>query len=591
MKFTIGRRIGLGFIVFIFFTTIAFVLTILTLKESKKRTDLVVGEVTPSVAALTELNLLLQRSHTDISKWFYNKSFSDIDFRIELKSIIEKEYPLKKEELKNLSKNWNTASKEQLQNIFIRIETLFKVYKNEIMNKLQATESYEDISVYFPIRLQFEDSELSIKTIYKKLNQLIESEQKMAEDVKTEMFKSFNFLRRFVILLGILLIVGGILIAIFTARSITVPVQKLKNLLQQMSLGMLPKERISPRKDEIGDMQKALNNLVQSLNQTTKFAEETGSGNFNAEHNPLSKDDVLGFALIKMRDNLAENERSLEKKVAERTEEVVRKKEEIEEKNKELVAVYKQVTDSIHYAKRLQDAILPTTDFIKESLPNSFVFYKPKDIVSGDFYWMHKRNNTTYFAAIDCTGHGVPGAFMSLIGYNVLKDITTHSNAITPAEMMNKMRDGVITALQADTGVNDAKDGMDMTLCSINFDTLELNYAAAFNPLLIVREGELTEYKADKFPIGNYIGEKKPFKNTTIPLKKGDQIYIFSDGYADQFGGDKGKKFMIGDFKKLLLDISQLPTNQQHKQLETTFTTWKGHLEQVDDILIIGVKI
>ncbi len=590
MKFTIGRRIGLGFATLIVLTSIAFILTIYTLSDSKNKTELVVGQVTPSVSALKELNLLLQRSHTNISKWFYSKSFNDLDFRDELKHIIDQEYPLKKNQLIDLSKEWSADEQSQLKNIFSRIETLFKVYKNDIMKELNSTEKYEDASIYYLVRLPYEDSELSIKTIYKNLNSLIELKQNNAETVKEQMFSSFNFLNRFVQLLGIALIIGGILVAVFTTRSITIPIQKLKKILQSMSLGIVPNEIIRPSNDEIGDMGIALNDLVQSVKETTNFAKETGSGNFSADFKPLSKDDTLGQALLLMRDNLAENELSLERKVAERTEEVVRQKEEIEVKNSELVILYKQVTDSIHYAKRIQEAILPTQEYINQVLPDNFVLYMPKDIVSGDFYWITKKENKVYFAAVDCTGHGVPGAFMSLVGHNILEDIINNSSLNQPAEIMNALRDGVIKALNAENN-QDTKDGMDMTLCCIDYATLELQYAAAFNPLYLVRNNELKQYDANKFPIGKFLGEKQNFTNHTIQLQKGDQLFLFSDGYADQFGGPRGKKFMVGNFRRLLLNISQLSSKEQRQKLESTLSDWQGIQDQVDDVLVIGLKI
>lgn len=591
IRFTIGRRIGLGFGVFILLTSIAFILTVFTVKDSKRRTETVVGQVTPSVAELKELNLLLQRTHTDISKWFYNKSFNDVEFREELKSIIQTEYPKQKASLLKLSKNWNDEEKRQLRVIFGRVETLFKVYQNEIISQLNSTEAYEDANIYMLARLPYEDSEVNIKTIYKNLNILIASKQASAATVQEEMFKKFNFLNWFVELLGLTLLVGGICIAFFTTNSITKPIQKLKKMLLSMGQGILPKERIRATHDEIGEMGTALNELIQSMHQTTDFAKETGSGNFNASYTPLSKDDSLGLALIKMRDDLAENERFLEQKVIERTEQVVRQKEEIENKNEELEILYKQVTDSIHYAKRIQEAILPPNNFINKVLPKSFVLYKPKDIVSGDFYWIEKKNNLVYFAAVDCTGHGVPGAFMSLVGHNILKDIINNTAIIKPSEIMDRLREGVVNTLHADKSGKETKDGMDMTLCCINYETLELQFAAAFNPLYIVRNGALVEHKANKFPIGAFIGEKTNFDNNSLQLQKGDQIFIFSDGYADQFGGPKGKKFMVGNFRKLLTQITEMEPAEQKQQLESILTDWQGDQEQVDDVLVIGVKI
>lgn len=591
MKFTIGRRIGFGFATFILLTMIAFILTVYTLNESKRRTVTVVEEVAPSVAELKALNLLLQRSHTDVSKWYYVKSFNEIDFRNELERIIKTEYPQKKAILTEYSKAWSDEEKKQLQIIFERTDALFKLNQTEILDQLSTNEAYQDPSIYMIARIPYEQSETDIKVIYRNLNTLIELRQKYSEDVTQRMFTSINFLKNFVILLGITLVIGGILIAVFTTRSITKPIQVLKKMLLSMGLGILPKERIAASRDEIGEMGNALNDLIRSMQQTTDFAKETGAGNFDAVYNPLSKDDSLGHALLKMRVDLAENERFLEQKVIERTEEVVRQKSEIETKNEELEILYKQVTDSIHYAKRIQDAILPTSNVVKHLLPDSFILFKPKDIVSGDFYWIEKKNELVYFAAVDCTGHGVPGAFMSLVGHNILKDIIKNTSAEKPAEILDRLREGVVSTLRADDSGKQAKDGMDMTLCAINYKTLELQYAAAFNPLYIIRKGELMLHPANKFPIGSYVGEKANFDNHSIQLEKGDQIFIFSDGYADQFGGPSGKKFMVGNFRKLLLQIADLNSFLQKEKLNETLLTWQGGQEQVDDVLVIGVKV
>jgi serine phosphatase RsbU (regulator of sigma subunit) len=270
--------------------------------------------------------------------------------------------------------------------------------------------------------------------------------------------------------------------------------------------------------------------------------------------------------------------------VQERTDQVVQQKKEME-------VLFKHVTDSIHYAKNIQEAILPPTNVWNSLLPNSFVLYKPKDIVSGDFYWIDKKSDWVYFACVDCTGHGVPGAFMSIVGYNLLKDILMDDAISTPAQIMDKMNIGVSSTFHRDQAVRNTKDGMDMTLCAINFQTMELQYASAFNPLYIVRNNELSKYNADKFPVGMDVGETKLFTNNLIKLQKGDLIYICSDGYADQFGGPKGRKFMVNNFRKLLVDVSKNSIESQHQVLSQTIENWKGSCEQVDDILVIGLKL
>ena len=590
-RFTIGRKIGTGFGVLVFLTMIAFILTIFTVTKSKQQTESVVGQVTPSVSALKEFNFLLQKSQTLISKWYYLQAGDDAPHKNELRNLINKDYPNIKIKIGDLSKDWTSEERENYKTIVKFSDELFNVYKNEIMSQISSFDSYQDATVYFPAKISFEDTEEKIKVLYTQLNELISQKQKNAEATTDLMFNSFNFLENFVKLLGIGLIVGGILIAIFTTNSITKPIQALKKMLLSMGLGILPKERISYRTDEIGEMGIALNSLVESMESTTEFAKQTGKGNFDAYYKPLSKDDSLGHALLLMRDGLAENERVLEKKVIERTEEVVKQKEEIEEKTRELEILFKQVTDSIHYAKRIQEAILPPDSLVKNVLPESFVLYKPKDIVSGDFYWIDKKGDWSYFAAVDCTGHGVPGAFMSIVGHNLLKDILKNTDSIAPSIIMDKMNDGVANTLHTNSSEKQTKDGMDMTLCALNYNTLELQFSGAFNPLYIIRNGELIQHKADKFPVGMFVGEKQNFTNNLIQLQKGDSIYVFSDGYADQFGGPKGKKFMAGNFRSLLVEISKLPIDKQKVTLNQTIEEWRGNLEQVDDILIIGVSV
>jgi serine phosphatase RsbU (regulator of sigma subunit)/HAMP domain-containing protein len=594
-KFTIGRKIGAGFGLVILFTVIAFIYTNVIITESKRKTDQVVQVVTPSVAALENFQLKLQRSQILITKWFHVQSPDDDPFKKELRDLIKFQYKYLKKSIDTVSVYWTKEEKNEMNLIFSLTDKLFAHYQNEIMSQLVSFSSYDDAAVKFPVQLALDEVDDQLKVIYEQLYGLIEAQKSNAHEVTGQMFKSFNFLLQFVKWLGIILVIGGLLTAIFTVRTIVKPVKKLKHVLQDMSYGLLPRDRMKYRSDEIGDMNVALNGLVEAMERTTEFARQVGSGNFESYYRPLSEKDNLGHALLKMRTDLAENERVLEQKVIERTEEVVKKTEEVQQKNSELEIIYKQVTDSIRYAKRLQQAILPPDSVVKAAFQKSFVLFKPKDIVSGDFYWIDKRDTKSYVAAVDCTGHGVPGAFMSIVGYNLLREIANNAdNKLPPSTIMDKMSKGVVKTLHAKGGGEDSsqltKDGMDMSMCVFDSATLELQFAGAFNPLYIVRNGELMQYKADKFPIG-YRGddEVKPFTNNIIQLQKGDTFYIFSDGYADQFGGPKGKKLMIGNFRDLLLQASALPIEKQKEFLNKTIEEWRGELEQVDDILVIGV--
>jgi ligand-binding sensor domain-containing protein/serine phosphatase RsbU (regulator of sigma subunit) len=300
---------------------------------------------------------------------------------------------------------------------------------------------------------------------------------------------------------------------------------------------------------------------------------------------------VVAFAIFglyvfdKMRTKkLLAAKKLLQEKVDERTEELAIKNAELAEKNKD-------ITDSIRYAKRIQESILPPEKVIKRFLPDSFVFSKPKDIVSGDFYWVHKKGDEILVAAVDCTGHGVPGAFMSIVGYNILHQAVNESPNLSAAKLLDKLNKGVSETLNQTSVDVRLRDGMDIALCSINFKTMELQYAGAYNPLFLVRNKELTEIKADNIAIGSYIETQQQFfNNHVIKLEKGDTIYIFSDGYADQFGGPEGKKFKLNQFKTMLLNMNSMPMEQQAVALERSIEEWRGVLQQVDDMLVIGIK-
>lgn len=281
--------------------------------------------------------------------------------------------------------------------------------------------------------------------------------------------------------------------------------------------------------------------------------------------------------------------------------------EQLEEKSNEIM-------DSIRYAKRIQEAILPPSKMVKASLAESFILYMPKDIVAGDFYWMESVGDVVYFAAADCTGHGVPGAMVSVICNNGLNRSVREFGLRTPAEILDKTRELVIQEFEKSE--EEVKDGMDISLCALNTKTNALEWAGANNPLWIVssnngqvarsfpeqtdtersRSGSgeqgalLFELKANKQPIGKY-GLETPFTNHSIQLEKGDTIYIFSDGYPDQFGGENGKKYKSGNFKKTLIRLSQESIEKQKVMLDKEFESWRGTLEQIDDVCVIGVRV
>ena len=276
-------------------------------------------------------------------------------------------------------------------------------------------------------------------------------------------------------------------------------------------------------------------------------------------------------------EDLKEANQTLEQKVIDRT-------RKIEAQNQE-------ITCSIQYASKIQHALLPPDEELKKLLPSYFVLSKPRDIVSGDYYWLATKNDKVIIAVADCTGHGVPGAFMSILGVSFLNEIVNKAVTIRANEILNQLCGQVIKSLHQ-TGKNDeARDGMEMALCVIDFSKNKLQYSGAFRPLYLIHDGELKEFKGDSMPIGIYEEEDQSFTNTEMVFKKDDIIYLFTDGYVDQFGGAGRKKFMSENFKKLLNTIHNKPMPEQKKALEKKFEEWRGEVDQVDDILIVGIRM
>jgi len=396
---------------------------------------------------------------------------------------------------------------------------------------------------------------------------------RMIADYSNERRMLRNELLKFILIFGITLLIVMALLYQKT-RVITDPIKKLVQNVNRITDGHL-----NERAEVVGN------------NEITKLSEK-----FNV-----------------MIEQLESYTNELEQKVKERTAEIEKQKEEIEaqrdsleeqrnmlsEANANLAHAYKEIEeqkkhieDSIHYARRIQTAILPPDEYVSRILPDYFIFYMPKDIVSGDFYWLTRKDGKVYVAAVDCTGHGVPGAFMSIVGHDQLNYSVNVVGARKPAEILDALNKGVTGTLKQSRTEVTVKDGMDISLCCIDFSKYILEYAGAFNPLYLFRDHELTILNPDKFPVGAFVGEElQQFTNHSMELKKGDVIFIFSDGYADQFGGPKSKKFMIKRFRELLRKIHTYSLQKQKEILERTFLEWKKDLQQVDDILVIGIKI
>ena len=276
-------------------------------------------------------------------------------------------------------------------------------------------------------------------------------------------------------------------------------------------------------------------------------------------------------------EDLKEANLNLEQKVIERTHEI-----ELQNKN---------ITASIQYASRIQNALLPTEEELNKALPSYFILSKPRDIVSGDFYWFAAKDDKVIIAVADSTGHGVPGAFMSILGVSFLNEIVNKAITVRANDILNQLTGQVIKSLHQTGKFDEARDGIEMAICIIDRNKKKLQFSGAFRPLYLIRDNELKEFKGDTMPIGIYEKEDQSFSNTEIQFNPGDMIYLSTDGYIDQFGGTDRKTFRSDNFKRLLVDIHNQPMRKQREALEINFEEWKGGNEQVDDILILGIRM
>ena len=280
-------------------------------------------------------------------------------------------------------------------------------------------------------------------------------------------------------------------------------------------------------------------------------------------------------------------------RVTNKQKQIIELKEIETQKQKHIIEdKHKEITDSINYAERIQRSFLASDELLKENLNDYFVFFQPKDIVSGDFYWASKLNNGHFvLVTADSTGHGVPGAIMSIINISCLEKAVEEQKLTEPNDILNHTRIKIIERLKKDGSAEGGKDGMDCSLISFDFKSYKLSYAAANNPIWIVRSNQLLEYVPDKMPVGKHDKDTISFTQHHIDIQTGDVVYALTDGLPDQFGGPKGKKFMYKQLKDLLISIALLPMTEQHHLLKTALNDWKGTFEQVDDVCIIGVRI
>jgi len=316
---------------------------------------------------------------------------------------------------------------------------------------------------------------------------------------------------------------------------------------------------------------------------------------------------IAVYLFVKMRlRKLQRDKKILEDEVVKRTAEIQKQKEEIEAQRDEIEAQRdfvilqkdqiemqnKNITSSIQYASRIQNAVLPPKEAFLQNFKDFFIFFQPRDIVSGDFYYLKVQGDAIVVAAADCTGHGVPGAFMSILGISLLNQIIGQfSEPFNAGQILTSLKNEIKRALRQTGKDDEAKDGMDISLCVIQKNEYQIHFAGAYNPLILIRNKEIIAYKGDSMPIGIFLKELGGFTNHTIDIQKGDMLYMYSDGFQDQFGGEMKKKYLAKNLKNLLAEISIQPLDQQQEQLKSIFNTWKGNESQTDDVLVLGIKM
>ncbi|MBN1949827.1 MAG: response regulator [Bacteroidales bacterium] len=372
-------------------------------------------------------------------------------------------------------------------------------------------------------------------------------------------------------------------------------------------------EAVSSMRDTLGEVleqnremqyQNLLLNQQNELNEKEKARKEAENQQLKAREETRRTQIIalivlLGFFILIVFLVLMQSraKKKANRLLMEQNNEIERQKNKIGEQHELAEKQKKRITDSILYAQRIQKAVLPQEEFFSAAFNDYFILYKPKDIVSGDFYWTAQKGGTLILAVADCTGHGVPGAFMSMLGVAYLNEIVNkivinqHISNLNADDILNQLREMIITSLHQTGDITEPKDGMDIALCLIDLKNRKLQYAGANNPLYIIRNKEIIEYKADKMPVSYHQKKDISFSRISINWETDDRIYLFSDGYVDQFGGDKGLKFMSRRFKDTLLSIHTHSMKDQARLLDKAFDDWRGEHTQLDDILIIGIRL
>ncbi|MDA9756445.1 SpoIIE family protein phosphatase [Flavobacteriales bacterium] len=607
IRWNIAWRMGLGFGIFILAVAVLFVFTRATLTQSSELAEEVDESLVPSLEALEDMDQTLAESRVYISHWLTRQSRADDEEKRALRRLVKESFPQHIVALQSLEGAWSPAARAHLDTLRVETDALGLLY-GEIMRLLPDFRSYDNPIAYMQAQdYAMEGAELQTYTarVKSRLARLTATQNAALRSRTARMEELGAQLTMYAGRVAWVVVILGIALGVIVTRSIVQPMKELKRALLHMGRGVLPDRKVRVTSDEIGDMALAVNRLAEGLARTQRFSQEVGGGDFDTPYEPLSDDDALGKALLQMRSSLAANERELEGKVEERTEELAQQKARAEE-------ILSDLQDSISYALRIQQAILPSEQERKEVIYDSAVFYQPRDVVSGDFYWFKSVGSRRMFAAIDCTGHGVPGAFLSLVGHNALDRVTKvytephkvldklnehvlmllrqdiRTEASIPAELL---RDLALPVEQLPSTYMGGQDGMDLAMVAINWEHMTVEFAGANNPLFLVRNGELQEYKSDKFAICSFEPGAKNYEVQKLDVQSGDTLFLATDGFVDQFGGPRGKKFMRRRFRELLVETASLPVSEHEAHLRAKFEDWRGDEEQVDDVLVVSMRV
>lgn len=589
-RFTIPLRLSLGFGIFILVLMIALFFVQTTLSKAEKINHQMNNVHLPALTLNRNLLLSIDQSFDLAKQWAYVQRNEDHIDRRTFIALCDSIIPNQISAIQKLHHLWSEKQKEEWALVIGHWKLLNEKY-TKLRETLCCFDSYNDpmnIMLSEDLFLQGTEIPFEVERTQLILKDLLYQFKEAISHERESMNQSFDDLYYLLSLFGVIIILMGITIAYFTSQSITSRVRKIRRSLKKLSFGIYSQEELPKFNDEIGDMSIAMEKLKQNFERTKNFATQIGRGNLEASFEPLSNDDEMGKALLQMKDDLTFYRHRMEEKVAEQTQEITLQKNTAEEQKEQIQSLYADLKSSISYAKRLQDSILPDTASIQKIFPEHFILYLPKDVVSGDFYWFQQQGSKKLFAAADCTGHGVPGAFMSLIAHNALNHVTKVYTK--PGQILNQVNRIAAAAFNTNNE-NQIKDGMDIALCSVDYDNMVLEFSGAQNDAVIIRDGQLIEIKGDKKSIGNDANTHNVFTTQSQTIEKNDMVFVFSDGYADQFGGAMQKKFMRKSLKELLTSIATEGHLQQREMLLNVFNQWKGDHEQTDDILVIGIRI